>query len=123
MAARCGESEIFFSAGKGGKVRRWGAMLRPLGTIDVREPLAALTDGWGRPLVFRGGAPCVRSLTRSSGILMAGSVAGWLAGGWLAGWLAGLPESTLRTTQQMATQHSTTAASAIQPTLLLLCTP
>ena len=40
-----------------------GGGLRALGAIDVREPLAALTDGWGRVLVHRGDALAVRSLS------------------------------------------------------------
>ena len=37
--------------------------LRPLGTIDLREPLASLTDAWGRPLLAHGDSPAVRSLS------------------------------------------------------------
>ena len=62
VAASAGEGELLFSAGKGGKLRRWGAGLRPCGTIDLRDPLAALTDAWGRPLLSRGDSPAIRSL-------------------------------------------------------------
>ena len=80
VAASSGERELFYSAGKGGKVRRWGAGMRPLGTIDLREPLAALTDAWGRPLIFRGDSPSIRSVSvDSTGRLLLGTSGGEVA--------------------------------------------
>jgi len=50
------------SAGRGGELRRWGPMLRAAGPpIDLRAPLAALTDSAGRPL-----ASCASALTLRS---------------------------------------------------------
>lgn len=49
------------SAGRGGKLRRWGAGLKPAGAaIDLRPHLAALSDGAGRPLAS--GSPTIRSV-------------------------------------------------------------
>ena len=54
-------SDFIYSVGKGGKVRRWGEMLTPSGTIDLRQPVASLCDEWGRPLAFRGTSLCFRA--------------------------------------------------------------
>ena len=53
--------DFIYSVGKGGKVRRWGEMLTPSGTIDLRQPVASLCDEWGRPLAFRGTSLCFRA--------------------------------------------------------------
>ena len=79
VAASAAETEVFFSAGKGGKLRRWGGGLRLLGSIDLREPFAALTDAWGRPLVFRCDT-AVRSIdVDGAGRILLGTSAGEIA--------------------------------------------
>ena len=62
VAKATGEPELLYSAGKGGKVRRWGVGMRSLGTLDLREAFAALTDTWGRPLISQGVRIAIRSL-------------------------------------------------------------
>lgn len=66
VAAAAGERELLYSVGKGGKLRTWGPTLRAVGCDDLRQPFAAICDGWGRPLAFRGEAPVVRSVSVSA---------------------------------------------------------
>ena len=50
------------SVGKGGKLRRWTDGLASSDSVDLRRGLAALADGFGRPVASRGDAPVFRSV-------------------------------------------------------------